>query len=100
LGQQTVVVVGTGAAGIVLPKLAEQLLSLRHQRDDIAAQVEALVEAHPLHKVLTSMPGIGVRTCARILTEVTGKDFASAAPPCLLRRHCTGDPVLWDIDQR
>lgn len=34
---------------------------------------------HPLHKVLTSVPGIGVRTCARILTEVTGKHFASAA---------------------
>ncbi|PPB49368.1 hypothetical protein C4K88_06595 [Arthrobacter pityocampae] len=25
------------------------------------------------------MPGIGVRTCARILTEVTGKHFASSA---------------------
>ncbi|WP_341395103.1 transposase, partial [Arthrobacter sp. G119Y2] len=45
----------------------------------IASQVEALVEAHPLYEVLTSMPGIGVRTCARILTEVTGKHFASAA---------------------
>ena len=52
---------------------------LRYQRNDIAAQVEALVEAQPLYKVLTSMPGIGVRTCARILTEVTGKHFASAA---------------------
>ena len=79
LSEQTVVVVGTGAAGIVLPKLAEQLLALRRQRDEIAGQVEALVEAHPLHAVLTSMPGIGVRTCARILTEVTGKHFASAA---------------------
>ncbi|MBT2533733.1 IS110 family transposase [Arthrobacter sp. ISL-48] len=79
LSQQSVVVVGTSAAGIVLPRLAEQLLALRHQRDDIAARVEALVEAHPLHKVLTSMPGVGVRTCARILTEVTGKHFASAA---------------------
>ena len=79
LGEQTVVVVGTGAAGIVLPKLAEQLLALRRQRDEIADQVEALVEAHPLYEVLTSMPGIGVRTCARILTEVTGKHFASAA---------------------
>ncbi|MGW9405891.1 IS110 family transposase [Arthrobacter sp. NPDC055585] len=79
LDQQTVVVVGTGAAGIVLPKLAEQLLSLRWQREEIASQVEALVEAHPLYEVLTSMPGIGVRTCARILTEVTGKHFASAA---------------------
>ena len=79
LDQQTVVVVGTGAAGIVLPKLAEQLLALRRQRDEIATQVEALVEAHPLYEVLTSMPGIGVRTCARILTEITGKYFASAA---------------------
>lgn len=79
LDQQTVVVVGTGAAGIVLPKLAEQLLALRRQRDEIATQVEALVEAHPLYEVLTSMPGIGVRTCARILTEITGKHFASAA---------------------
>jgi hypothetical protein len=48
LGEQTVVVVGTDAAGIVLPKLAAQLLALRHQRDAIAAQVEALVETHPL----------------------------------------------------
>ena len=79
LDQQSVVVVGTGAAGIVLPKLAEQLLALRRQRDEITDQVEALVEAHPLYEVLTSMPGIGVRTCARILTEVTGKHFASAA---------------------
>lgn len=50
LGEQTVVVVGTSAAGMLLPKLAEQLLTLRHQR-----------------------------TCARILTEVTGKHFATAA---------------------
>ena len=49
LDQQTVVVVGTGAAGIVLPKLAEQLLALRRQGDEIASQVEALVETHPLY---------------------------------------------------
>lgn len=79
LSQQTVVVVGTNAAGIVLPQLAEQLLSLRRQRDAIGTKVQALVEAHPLYKVLTSMPGVGVRTCARILTEVTGKHFANAA---------------------
>ncbi|BCW44888.1 IS110 family transposase [Arthrobacter sp. StoSoilB5] len=36
------------------------------------------METHPLHKVLTSMPGIGVMTCVRILTEVIGKHFASA----------------------
>ncbi len=49
-------VVGITAGGMVLPKLAEQLLSRRHQRHAVAAQVEALVEARPLHKVLTSMP--------------------------------------------
>jgi transposase len=79
LGEQTVTVPGTDAAGIVIPILAEQLAALTRQRGQIAAQVEALVEAHPLHKVLTSLPGVGVRTAARILTEVVGKDFKDAA---------------------
>lgn len=47
LSKQTVVVVGTDAAGVVLPHLAAQLQSLRRQRDDVAEKVEALVEAHP-----------------------------------------------------
>jgi len=37
------------------------------------------VLAHPLWPVLTSMPGVGVRTAARLLTEVAHKAFASAA---------------------
>ena len=78
LGQQTVVVAGTEAAATVVPILAGQLAGLIHQRATVAAQVEALVEAHPLCPVLTSMPGIGVRTAARILTEVVGKDFRDA----------------------
>lgn len=79
LSEQTVVVVGTNAAALVLPRLAKQLADLRQQRDDIAVEVERLVEAHPLHPVLTSMPGVGVRTTARLLTEVAGKSFATAA---------------------
>lgn len=78
LGQQTVTVTGTNAAALVLPRLAEQLETLRTQRDQIAAEVERLVEAHPLHPVLTSMPGVGVRTAARLLTEVAGKTFPTA----------------------
>lgn len=78
LDQQTVTVVGTNAAGIVLPRLAKQLIELRQQRTDIAAEVESIVEAHPLYPVLTSMPGVGVRTCARLLTEITGKHFPTA----------------------
>ena len=78
LGQQSVVVAGTEAAATVIPILAGQLAALIHQRVTVAAQVEALVEAHPLCPVLTSMPGIGVRPAARILTEVVGKDFRDA----------------------
>ncbi len=78
LAAQTVVVTGTNAAGIVLPRLAAQLAALRQQRAEVAEQVEELVAAHPLSKVLTTMPGVGVRTCARILTEVVGKDFPTA----------------------
>ena len=58
LEHQTVVVAGTDAAAVVLPHLARQLISPRAQRADVATQVEALVEAHPLYEVLTSMPGI------------------------------------------
>ena len=79
LHEQTVTVIGTGAAAIVLPRLAEQLIGLRRQRDEVAVQVQVMVEAHPLHPVLISMPGVGFRTSARIITEVAGKSFASSA---------------------
>lgn len=78
LDAQTVVVAGTEAAATIVPILAQQLQDLTRQRAGVLAQVETLVEAHPLHRVLTSMPGIGVRTAARILTEVVGKDFKTA----------------------
>lgn len=76
LDQQSVTVPGTKAAELVLPKLAEQLASLLQQRAQAAAQVEEILDAHPLSQVLTSMPGIGVRTGARILLEVgNGSNF-------------------------
>ena len=78
LSEQSVVVVGTSAAAMVLPRLAEQLATLRRQRAEIATEVEALVEAHPLHQVLTSMPGVGVGTAARLLTEISGRHFDTA----------------------
>ncbi|WP_425893993.1 IS110 family transposase [Ralstonia pseudosolanacearum] len=79
LGEQTVVVPGTQAATVVMPRLAKQLAALLQQRDEVASEVERLVHAHPLYSVLTSMPGVGVRTAARLLTEVAHKAFASAA---------------------
>jgi transposase len=92
LSEQTVVVSGTGAAGIVLPQLAAQLVQLRTSRAQVLARVEELVEAHPLHLVLTSMPAVGVRTEARIITEIVGKDFASAAH---LASYSGFAPVTW-----
>ncbi|AIS89680.1 IS110 family transposase [Burkholderia pseudomallei] len=79
LNEQAVIVPGTQAATIVMPRLAQQLAALRKQRDEIAAEVERLVLAHPFWPVLTSMPGVGVRTAARRLTEAAQKAFATAA---------------------
>jgi transposase len=79
LAAQSVTVVGTDAAGIVLPHLARQLIELRSQREDIATQLERLVEANPLSLVLTSMPGVGTKTAAVIIAETAGKTFPTAA---------------------
>jgi transposase len=70
LDSQTVVVPGTDAAQQVLPRLAKSLAEVLDQRKAIAAQVEKVLDAHPLAGVLISMPGVGVRTAARILLEV------------------------------
>ena len=70
LTEQTVTVPGTRAAELVLPQLATTLAGLLTQRADAARQIEEMLDAHPLSKVLTSVPGIGVRTGARILLEV------------------------------
>ena len=70
LDEQTVVVPGSAAAEKVLPRLATSLAQVLAQRRAIAAEVEGILDAHPLAKVLTSMPGVGVRTAARILLEV------------------------------
>ena len=78
LSEQKVVVAGTAAAAVVVPRLAQQLDTLITQRAEVIEQVEELVDAHPLSGVLISMPGVGVRTAARILTETAGKDFPTA----------------------
>ncbi|MHA6798511.1 IS110 family RNA-guided transposase [Bounagaea algeriensis] len=70
LGEQTVTVPGTATAETVLSKLAASLKTVLTQRNDVADQVEKVLDAHPLAGVLTSMPGIGVRTAARILLDV------------------------------
>lgn len=56
LDQQTVTVIGTKAATIVLPRLARKLADIRESQDTVFIHVEALVEAYPLLHVLTSLP--------------------------------------------
>ncbi|MEU4523968.1 transposase [Amycolatopsis sp. NPDC024027] len=63
---------GTAAADTVLPRLADSLKTILLQRKQVAEPVEGIPDAHPLAGILTSMPGIGVRTAARILLEVGG----------------------------
>ena len=79
LAAQTVTVVGTEAAGLVIPHLARQLIALHAQRTDVASHLESMVEGHPLYPVLTSMPGVAVRTAAVFIAETSGKTFDSAA---------------------
>ena len=79
LDAQTVVVAGTTAAETILPRLADSLRELLKQRDQVAGQVEEMLDAHPLSSVLISMPGVGVRTAARILLEVgDGSSFPTS----------------------
>jgi transposase len=78
LDEQTVVVPGTAAAETVLPRLADSLRDVLTRRADLATEVEKILDAHPLAEVLISMPGIGIRTGARILLEVgDGSSFAT-----------------------
>ncbi|QIY66510.1 IS110 family transposase [Streptomyces sp. RPA4-2] len=79
LDEQTVIVPGTDAAALIIPSLAGSLTAVLDQRKLLAARIEELLEAHPLSQVLISMPGIGVRTAARILVDVgDGSGFATA----------------------
>lgn len=79
LDEQTVVVPGTRAATTIVPSLARQLAAVLDQRRTLEAQIKALLEAHPLSKLLMSLPGVGIRTGATLLVTIgDGKTFATA----------------------
>ena len=80
LASQSLVVPGTAAFARVISGVAGQLRDVHDERDDLAAELEARLEAHPLGPVLTSMPGLGVRTAIKLLTIVgDGSAFPTAA---------------------
>ena len=62
-----------------LPRLVQQLAAPRIQREEVAKEVERRVLTHPVHPVLTSIPGDGIRTAARLVIDVASRAFASAA---------------------
>nr|WP_181793741.1 IS110 family transposase [Streptomyces sp. WELS2] len=80
LDEQTVVVPGTNTLDVIVPSPAKSPAAVHEQRRALETRIEALLEAHPLSQVLTSMPGIGVRTAAVLLATVgDGSSFPSAA---------------------
>lgn len=78
LDEQTVIVTGTDAAAVVLPRLAEQLSLILEQRQQLAEQLEELVGKHDVCSALLTMPGVGFRTAARIVVETSGRHFPTA----------------------
>jgi hypothetical protein len=70
LGAQTVTVPAEQTAGRVIRELAEELDRLADRRDRLAQEIEQSFTGHAQARVLMSIPGIGARTGARILTEI------------------------------
>ena len=81
IGEQTVTVPGTLMAETIIPSIAHDIKTIRDRRREVDRQVEKLLEDHPLLTVLTSMPGIGVRTASNILLGIGGDiaNFKSSA---------------------
>jgi transposase len=70
LDEQTVIVPGTEASALIVPSLASSLRAVLDQHKLLEKRIQELLDEHPLSKVLTSMPGIGTRTGARVLIDV------------------------------
>ena len=75
LGEQTVTVPGTEASESVVPRHAARVKALKVERREIEAEAEELADSLPLLQVLTSMPGVGVKTASQIL--LAAGDFSA-----------------------
>jgi hypothetical protein len=67
LAEQSSALPGTEAFGAVIAGTAARLAGLLAERQALEQRLEALLAAHPLGGVLTSMPAVGVRTAAGVL---------------------------------
>lgn len=92
IGEQTVTVPGTLMAETIIPSIAHDIKTIRDRRREVGRQVEKLLEGHPLLTVLTSMPGIGVRTASSILLGIGG-DIANFKSSAHLAAYAGISPV-------
>ena len=100
LAEQTVVVPGTNAAEVIVPSLARQLSEILTQRHTLEGQLAALLEAHPLSRLLTSMPGVGVRIAATLLVTIGERPRVPGRRPSrVLRRLVPGHEVVRLVHQ-
>lgn len=67
LSEQSLVLPGTAAFATVIAGTAARLLALLRDDQALERQLADLLAAHPLGRVLTSMPYVGVRTAAAVL---------------------------------
>ena len=84
LGQQTVTVVGTNAATIVLPQLARMLADIRESRDTVFTRVEAIALARRRCDTLYAMLRDGTLYEPRL--NPSGLTKTIEAPPATLRQ--------------
>ena len=76
----------------IIPSIAHDIKTIRDRRREVGRQVEKLLEDHPLLTVLTSMPGIGVRTASNILLGIGG-DIANFKSSAHLAAYAGISPV-------
>src|SRR5699024_477170 len=86
LAEQTGVVAGTEAAGLVLPHLAAQLAEYHVSRADIADRIETIALRHPMHPLLTSLPGRSF-TSAASLASYAGLVPVTRQPGTSIKSH-------------
>ena len=71
LKEQTVVVPGADKADFVVSTLAQQLIDVRAARADLETKFEAELSRHPAGPIIASRPGVGLKTAATILVEIS-----------------------------
>lgn len=67
---QTVALPGEATWGEVITQLAGNLEQILAERSRLAATIEEVFLAHPLARNLLTIPGVGPKTGARLLTEI------------------------------